>query len=50
MLAAQVARERSVEQYTKLFELADPGFSLDSVSERRAGVHHTLIAYTYKKR
>ena len=50
MLAAHVARERCVEQYTKLFEQADPGFSLDSVSERRAGVHHTVVAYTYEKR
>ena len=50
MLAAHNARERSVEQYTKLFETADPGFALEAASERQVGVHNTLVAYIFKRK
>lgn len=50
MLAAHVARERSVEQYTKLFQAAHEGFSLVGVSGNAVGVHHSLVEYKFTKR
>ncbi|KAL1969135.1 hypothetical protein VTN77DRAFT_389 [Rasamsonia byssochlamydoides] len=48
MLAAHVARERSVEEYTKLFEIADDGFSFVAV-HNKPGVHNSLIEYKFTK-
>ena len=49
MLAAHKARERSVDQYTKLLQQADPGFSLEAVSQDKVSSHYSILAYTYKK-
>lgn len=50
MLAAHVARERSVEQYTRLFQAAHPGFELVGVSGNAVGVHHSLVEYKFTRR
>lgn len=50
MLAAHVAKERSVEQYAKLFETADGGFSLVGVTGKGAGVHHTMVEFKFNKK
>ena len=47
MLAAHNARERSVDEYTQLFEAADPGFGFVGVGGGIAGMHHTLIGNRY---
>jgi preprotein translocase subunit Sss1 len=49
MLAAHVARERSVEQYTKLFKATSDGFSLIGVSGNAVGVHNSLVEYKFTK-
>ncbi|PCG89501.1 Winged helix-turn-helix transcription repressor DNA-binding [Penicillium occitanis (nom. inval.)] len=49
MLAAHNARERSVQQYVKLFEAASSGFSFAGVYGHGVGVHHTLVVFEYKK-
>lgn len=49
MLAAHNARERSVQQYARLFKAASSGFSLAEVYGQGVGVHHTLVVFEYKK-
>ena len=49
MLAAHNARERSLDEYTQLFQTADPGFSFVRISGGVAGMYHSLLEYKYSK-
>lgn len=49
MLAAHNARERTVDEYTRLFEQADAGFSLVGLGGGIPGMHHTILEYKYAK-
>jgi hypothetical protein len=49
MLAAHVARERSVAEYTKLFAAASEGYLFVGVAPRAPGVHNSLLEYKFTK-
>ena len=48
MLGAHNACERSIKEYTAIFEAADPGFSYVGATGG-VGMHYTLLEYKYSK-
>lgn len=49
MLAGHGSRERSVEEYTKIFKSANSGFSLVGVTGHGENDFFSLLEYKYSK-